>query len=70
MQFKHVINVIASPPSNGKVESVNRTLLAGLNNMWESECSWDSKLSDVAWGINKPKAILLTYHLLVLCVVT
>lgn len=51
-QFKHVLNAIASPRSNGQVERVNRTLLNGLNTMSESECTWDEKLSDVVWGIN------------------
>lgn len=52
MQFKHVMNAIASPRSNGQVERVNRTLLDGLNTMSESECTWDTKLPDVVWGIN------------------
>lgn len=52
MQFKHVLNAIASPRSNGQVERVNRTLLNGLNTMSESECTWDNKLPDVVWGIN------------------
>lgn len=51
-QFKHVLNAIASPRSNGQVERVNRTLLNGLNTMSESECVWDEKLSNVVWGIN------------------
>lgn len=52
IQFKHVLNAIASPRSNGQVERVNRTLLNGLNTMSESECSWDIKLPEVVWGIN------------------
>lgn len=52
MQFKHILNAIASPRSNGQVERVNRTLLNGLNTMSESECTWDNKLADVVWGIN------------------
>lgn len=52
MQFKHILNAIASPRSNGQVERVNRTLLNGLNIMSESECTWDNKLADVVWGIN------------------
>lgn len=51
-QFRHVLNAIASPRSNGQVERVNRTLLNGLNTMSESECTWDTKLSDIVWGIN------------------
>lgn len=51
-QFKHVLNAIASPRSNGQVERVNRTLLNGLNTMSESECTWDNKLNDIVWGIN------------------
>lgn len=51
-QFKHVLNAIASPRSNGQVERVNRTLLNGLNTMTQSECTWDNKLADVVWGIN------------------
>lgn len=52
MQFKHVLNAIASPRSNGQVERVNRTILNGLNTMSESDCTWDNKLPDVVWGIN------------------
>lgn len=52
MQFRHVLNAIASPRSNGQVERVNRTLLDGLNTMSESECLWDNKLPDIVWGIN------------------
>lgn len=51
-QFKHVLNAIASPRSNGQVERVNRTLLNGLNTMSDSECTWDQNLSNVVWGIN------------------
>lgn len=51
-QFKHVLNAIASPRSNGQVERVNRTLLNGLNTMSESECTWDTKVPDIVWGIN------------------
>ncbi|KAJ8706078.1 hypothetical protein PYW07_010855 [Mythimna separata] len=52
MQFKHILNAIASPRSNGQVERVNRTLINGLNTMSDSECTWDDHLSDVVWGIN------------------
>ncbi|CAK1594491.1 unnamed protein product [Parnassius mnemosyne] len=51
-QFKHVLNAIASPRSNGQVERVNRTIIDGLNTMSESENTWDENLSDVLWGIN------------------
>lgn len=51
-QFRHTLNAIASPRSNGQVERVNRTLLNGLNTMSESECTWDTKLPDIVWGIN------------------
>lgn len=50
--FKHVLNAIASPRSNGQVERVNRTIIDGLNTMSESENVWDDKLIDVVWGIN------------------
>ncbi|CAK1597154.1 unnamed protein product [Parnassius mnemosyne] len=52
LQFKHILNAIACPRSNGQVERVNRTLLNGLNTISDSECTWDNKLSDVVWGIN------------------
>lgn len=52
LQFRHTLNAIASPRSNGQVERVNRTLLNGLNTMTETECTWDNKLADVVWGIN------------------
>lgn len=51
-QFKHILNAIASPRSNGQVERVNRTLLNGLNIMSDSECTWENKLDDIVWGIN------------------
>lgn len=51
-QFKHILNAIASPRSNGQVERVNRTIIDGLNTMSENESTWDEKLSDVVWGIN------------------
>lgn len=51
-QFKHTLNAIASPRSNGQVERVNRTIIDGLNTMSESESTWDEKLSDIVWGIN------------------
>lgn len=57
-QFKHVLNAIASPRSNGQVERVNRTIINGLNTTAESECTWDEKLADVVWGINNsPHAV-------------
>ncbi|CAK1578329.1 unnamed protein product [Parnassius mnemosyne] len=52
LQFKHILNAIACPRSNGQVERVNRTLLNGLNTISDSECTWDNKLSDVVWEIN------------------
>lgn len=51
-QFKHILNAIASPRSNGQVERVNRTLINGLNTMSTSECTWDDHLNDIVWGIN------------------
>lgn len=57
-QFKHVLNAIACPRSNGQVERVNRTIINGLNTTADSECTWDQKLSDVIWGINNsPHAV-------------
>lgn len=57
-QFKHVLNAIASPRSNGQVERVNRTIINGLNTTTDSECTWDEKLTDVVWGINNsPHAV-------------
>lgn len=57
-QFKHVLNAVACPRSNGQVERVNRTIVNGLNTTAESECTWDEKLADVVWGINNsPHAV-------------
>ncbi|CAK1587953.1 unnamed protein product [Parnassius mnemosyne] len=51
-QIKHIRNAISASRANGQVERVNRTILDDLSTSVKEECSWDTKLSDIVWGIN------------------
>lgn len=52
--FKHILNAVASPRSNGQVERYNRTILDSLRalNVKHDEKDWDSHLGKVQWGLN------------------
>lgn len=52
--FKHVLNAVASPRSNGQVERYNRTILDSLKafNVKHDEKDWDTHLGKVQWGLN------------------
>lgn len=52
--FKHILNAVASPRSNGQVERYNRTILDSLTaqNLKDNEKDWDTQLGKIQWGLN------------------
>lgn len=52
--FKHILNAVASPRSNGQVERYNRTILDSLKtfSVKHGEKDWDNHLGKVQWGLN------------------
>lgn len=51
-KFKHVLNAVASPRSNGQVERYNLTLTTAINTSVSDESEWCLVLPDAVWGIN------------------
>ena len=51
-QFKHILNAVACPRSNGQVERYNRTVLDAIRTSTKEETDWDAKLPEIIWGIN------------------
>lgn len=55
--FKHILNAVASPRSNGQVERYNRTILNSLTALGlnANEKIWDDNVGKIQWALNNTK---------------
>lgn len=51
--IRRVLCATATPPANGQVERMNRTILSSLMASRDDESRWDEAITRVRWGINR-----------------